>query len=303
MENILQEIPNRRAVKRTYSKRDAPLIAKDTGLETPPPSSSPISSPTTSHSQHIHIKTVARSSMSLFGTGPKGRSKAVYKKQKSNKENPAALVQMHLNLLPARVTCKQCNMSYTRTSPADVALHESFHKAHLYGIVVPSSIPHTSPRNAKSVQTDSCISTFRVGVCKSHEKGFIERICETVDQELNSTLPPIDETYTAYICIFGARCVSFLLVQTATTAYPFCTTGEVDRTKPNVIALGVSRMWTCRTYRQQGLMRKLLDTARSKFVCGAVLSSDEVGFTQLSQSGESFAKAYTRMECPLVYSD
>lgn len=58
--------------------------------------------------------------------------------------------------------------------------------------------------------------------------------------------------------------------------------------------MGVSRMWTSKTHRGQGKMTAMLDHARRRFVYGYTVMTCEIGFTQLSHSGLSFATRYSR---------
>jgi N-acetyltransferase len=304
MENIFDDAPRRKSIKRTYSLRKIleECSTNETGLVTPPPSSSPCSSPTIPRQEMTIVPAtrdpVVRSSEALFGS--RARTKSKIHKTTHAKTIKKDLVQMQLNLLPARVTCKECGMSYTRTSPADVNMHAEFHKAHLYGLVVPPSV---SNKNSNIKACDAPIETIRLASAKTSETAFVKRVCEMVDLELNSTLPPLNDGYTAYVSVFNGRCIAFLLVQSISTSYPLLN-GELDRDRPMSSVIGVSRMWTCKTYRRQGLMRRLLEHARTRFVYGSHCSTKELCFTQLSESGEGFLKHYLPQGEPvLMYSD
>jgi GNAT superfamily N-acetyltransferase len=139
---------------------------------------------------------------------------------------------------------------------------------------------------------------------KTGERAFVKRVCEMVDVELGSTLPCLDKTpFTAFLCCHAGRCISFLLVERITEAMPMTSAHELDLSRKTDAVLGVNRMWTVKSFRGKGLMQALLDYAREKLVYGCVIGVKEVAFTQLSGSGEAFAKTYTGMHEPLIYRD
>lgn len=215
---------------------------------------------------------------------------------------------MQLNLLPARVTCAQCGMSYTRTVAADMELHAAFHKAALHGVALPASLSGLTSTLSKGKpllsMKGAMLNLIAYRSAKPGERAFVKRVCEMVDIELSSTLPPLEKTaFTAFFCCLAGRCIGFLLVQQITEAMPMTSEHELDLTRKRKAVLGVNRMWTVKSYRGKGVMRALLDFARVKLVFGCPVNIDEVAFTQLSGSGEMLAKRYTRTEEPLIYRD
>lgn len=304
-------------VKRTYSRRDQTAsMCENYGLETPPPSSSPPASPvlrsidtaklqaTSNHrrSDSTAQDPVRRSSSSLFGTKPRSLPSVSSSKNKMAKANRSAcqkaasttkakpFVQMHLNLLPAHVTCKDCGMSYTRTSPDDVALHSNFHTTHLQGLAIPASIMHDGSE------------VLRISYLKQCEMNLINKSLEIVDAELSATSPPLNSTYNLHALVRNNRIISFVLSHPLDVAYPVTDSGELMKT-PTKTILGISRMWTCKTHRGKGLVRKLLDQVLALSVTGYRVKKSEVGFTQLSGTGGIVAKKWLQ-DCPvLVYSD
>lgn len=181
-------------------------------------------------------------------------------------------------------------MSYTRTSPDDVALHSGFHTTHLQGLAIPGSIVHNGTEILKISHVKQC------------EINLIKKSLEIVDAELSATSPPLDATYNLHALVRNNRIIAFVLSHPLKVAYPITDSGELIKT-PTKTILGISRMWTCKTHRGKGLIRKLLDQVLVLSVAGYRVKKSEVGFTQLSGSGGIVAKKWLQA-CPiLVYSD
>lgn len=181
-------------------------------------------------------------------------------------------------------------MSYTRTSPDDVALHSGFHTTHLQGLAIPGSIIHNGTEILKISHVKQC------------EINLIKKSLEIVDAELSATSPPLDATYNLHALVRNNRIIAFVLSHPLKVAYPITDSGELIKT-PTKTVLGISRMWTCKTHRGKGLIRKLLDQVLVLSVAGYRVKKSEVGFTQLSGSGGIVAKKWLQA-CPiLVYSD
>ncbi|CCG83968.1 protein of unknown function [Taphrina deformans PYCC 5710] len=216
---------------------------------------------------------------------PKGRPKSTAVEKSKGKE----LVQMHLNLLPAHVTCKECGMSYTRTSPPDVSLHTSFHSSHLLGLSLSSTL-HLPP------------GIHRLSCTKQNERNMIQKCCELVDLELSASLSPLTNQFSAYIQVHQNRIRSFIVVQPISRARTLLPDGDLSVAEVKA-DMGVNRMWTSRTGRGRGLVLGLLDHAVRAFVNGCRLDKSTVAFTQLSESGQRAVEKWLAGGEILVYAD
>ena len=263
-------------------------------------------------------------------------SRSTTAKSASTQSKAGALTQTKLNLLPARIHCKTCGMSFTRTDATDCALHDDFHRAQLEGVPVPSRLFPNLASPTNGVQTGTVlpgglIDTLRLGLCRNAEKSIVRRALEFVDLELASTLPALEaRQYTAFLYRYKNRIVAVLLCEPRRRACKLLAGGELEGSQSSSsppstqssageeerfprpssadsaqertsedgeegstrCAMGVSRMWTCKTYRRRGVMRELLDVARTRYLVGSTLRKAEIAYTQLSASGEAFLRSY-----------
>lgn len=308
-------LPLIRALKRTYSHRHQAAVSSSpghtSGLATPPPSSSP---PTSSYMPDRLVRGVIQSPVRCttrvekkrVRMGPKNintlptRSKKTTHPKKgqesTTKNNKPKLMQMHFNLLPSHITCKECGMSYTRTSPCDVTLHTSFHETHLFGL----SVPYQE-------------GFIKLGFVKRDEINLVKKCSEVVDSELSASTPRFDSTFQLYGLVSRnnnatgpARLVSFLLCHPICTAFPLLQSGELNTTRPvSSVIMGVSRIWTAQKMRGRGIARNLLDKMCQTGVVGCQIDKSEVAFTQLSGSGEQVVRKWisTKDANVLVYNE
>lgn len=66
--------------------------------------------------------------------------------------------------------------------------------------------------------------------------------------------------------------------------------------------LGIKQIWVSKNSRRKGMARRMVEVARARFYYGFVVPRDKVAFSQLSNMGFSFARAYTEeQETLLVY--
>lgn len=307
--DVFDDLPVFRGVKRTYSRRclDATTTTTqartDSGLATPPASSSPpplspmickvdarpirLSSPPP---KMARLSSRARPLAAL--TQRSGNPITMKKKKKTPHVRPKlratdgkvngkgkGLVQMHLNLLPAHVTCRECGMSYNRTTPSDVTLHNTFHTSHLAGIQLPTTTTTASLAHLRD-------GTHRLTCTRPSERSLIEKCCSLVDAELSASLSPLTNAFSAFVDVWEHRVRSFIVVQPIRQARRLVpSSGELEDEPRNDVVMGVNRMWTSRRARGQGRVRVLLDHALACFVHGCRLDKADVAFTQLSDSG------------------
>ena len=68
------------------------------------------------------------------------------------------------------------------------------------------------------------------------------------------------------------------------------------------VLLGVKVIWVAPTQRRQSIARRLLDSARGSFVYGTVVPQRDLAFSQPTQAGFAFAKAYCHSDSVMVYA-
>lgn len=198
------------------------------------------------------------------------------------------LVQMQFNLLPSHITCKECGMSYTRTSPPDISLHRAYHETHLYGLEVPASYVSQGDR----------VGYIKLAYVKQSEINFIRKCCKVVDAELSASTPPLDASFQLFGLVKSAhggshpRLLSFVLCRPTAEAYPLLDSGELDTNNVRPVIMGVSRLWTAKSARGCGIARALLDKMCKTCVVGCDVKKSEVAFTQLSGSGQSVVRKW-----------
>ncbi|KAI9682753.1 MAG: N-acetyltransferase O1 (Establishment of cohesion protein 1) [Trizodia sp. TS-e1964] len=123
----------------------------------------------------------------------------------------------------------------------------------------------------------------------------------------------IGPRFRVFLCIKGQKCVGLCLAERISRAYKVLESdAERDTTAGNTIAslgssiaisekpdpaiLGISRIWTTKLHRGQGVAAKLLDCARENFIYGMVIPKGKVAFSQPSESGGKLAQSWFKDE-------
>ncbi|NXC50180.1 ESCO2 acetyltransferase, partial [Penelope pileata] len=73
-------------------------------------------------------------------------------------------------------------------------------------------------------------------------------------------------------------------------------------TEPEPAVCGVSRIWVLGPARRRGVARRLVDVARSTFMYGSYLSTQEIAFSDPTPDGKQFASKYCQTPTFLVYN-
>lgn len=90
---------------------------------------------------------------------------------------------------------------------------------------------------------------------------------------------------------------SALLTPTSSTATHFPSTADLLLEEEAVSAMvGVSRIWTSRTFRKKGIANNLLDCVTTQFVYGLDIEKEEIAFSQPTDMGAALAKAWAGAE-------
>jgi N-acetyltransferase len=123
------------------------------------------------------------------------------------------------------------------------------------------------------------------------------------------------ERYQVFIFLRRRKCVGLLLAEWISSGFSVVNSGfpiitsncegisEADK-REHPAMLGISRIWTHRSERRNGVATKLLDAARTGFQPLFVVNKDKVAFSQPTELGASLArKWFGRDEGWLVYRD
>lgn len=118
------------------------------------------------------------------------------------------------------------------------------------------------------------------------------------------------ERFKVFMYLVKGHCVGFCLAEKISTAFQVVDHHTDDNTqkllssalsisssismssKADVALLGISRIWTSKSYRNQNIATNLLDCARAMFFYGLELPKNLVAFSQPTDSGGQLAKRW-----------
>ena len=115
--------------------------------------------------------------------------------------------------------------------------------------------------------------------------------------------------FKAFIYLVSERCVGFCLVEKIGSAHRVTESSVTESAethnpgqghsssisisdKQDVALLGISRIWTSRSHRRQGIASTLLECARRHFFYGMEVTKDLVAFSQPTDSGGKLARRW-----------
>ena len=121
--------------------------------------------------------------------------------------------------------------------------------------------------------------------------------------------PGTGDRFKAFLYMVGDRCIGFCLVEKIGIAFPVVNPkpelrddGEVMAasksssisvsTAAHVALLGISRIWTSKSFRNRGLAIDLLECARRNFFYGVEIPKNLAAFSQPSESGGRLAERW-----------
>ena len=129
----------------------------------------------------------------------------------------------------------------------------------------------------------------------------------------NEPVEDVEAQFKAFIYLTGDKCIGVCLVQKISLGYKVVEP-SVDECKhmdnsaraqsssisitntPEAALLGVTRIWTSRSFRRRGIAEILLDCARRHFFYGLEVTKDLVAFSQPTESGAKLAKRWYGIE-------
>ena len=114
------------------------------------------------------------------------------------------------------------------------------------------------------------------------------------------------DRFKAFMYLIGDRCVGFCLAERITNAFSVIDDNAASKTYNNLLfssksssisvsktasiaLLGISRIWTCKSYRKRGIALELLDCARDNFFYGLQIPKNLIAFSQPTESGGRLA--------------
>jgi N-acetyltransferase len=220
-------------------------------------------------------------------------------------------------------------MSYTPSQPADAALHARHHARHAATELpdIPLAIRRAFDSN---VVWGYGGEEQIVRVTKRDESGkrrVTEQVLRTATLDLGAIdIPTVDlwadhketslevgtmerkessrrERYQVFIFLRGRKCVGLLLAERISSGFTVINSGfpivtsncegasEADKLQHPAM-LGISRIWTHRSERRNGVATKLLNAARTGFQPLFIINKDKVAFSQPTQLGANLARRW-----------
>ncbi|XP_077444062.1 N-acetyltransferase ESCO2-like [Stigmatopora argus] len=214
-------------------------------------------------------------------------------------------------------SCGSCGMVYSADNPEDNFQHEQFHQSVL------ESIKFVGWKKERVVAEfwDGKIILVMPDDPKYAVKKAEEMRC-LADDELGFQQVALSRPSQAKTYLFVNRdrtVVGCLVAESIRQGFRVLeqTDGSKDLTKddfmdrhrawccstvPEKALCGVSRVWVFSLARRQGVARRMLDTVRSTFMYGSLLTKEEIAFSDPTPDGKKFATAYCGTPRFLVYN-
>lgn len=230
------------------------------------------------------------------------------KKTKSSKNGKRYLqTRLQFGSPKSRLTkCPECEMTYSPTAIEDVTQHNKFHDLHLKGRKWPQNwgtavYPFTNERTPPPTQQARHEKMVMINPDLIQEVNATLEIMTIVNNELNA---PQDENSfwmskelkgKAFLYIKDDHAVGAITMEVLDKDRGKWMIYESKKIVPNVspnFVLGISRIWVCKTQRNNGIASKLLETARSNTIYGEVVPKHLVAWSQPTESGGKLASHY-----------
>ncbi|XP_011637013.1 N-acetyltransferase ESCO2 isoform X4 [Pogonomyrmex barbatus] len=191
--------------------------------------------------------------------------------------------------------CQECNVVYQLGNPEDENAHLNYHNS----IRI---LKFQGWKNERVISEDPFTSSRIILIephdPKQHWKKVLE-ILTVVDRDLGLTDMNISEYQNKNIFLYirEKTILGVLVAEHIEKAFRIipelielnCCTDESTPTK-----CGINVVWTAMSHRKQGIATKLVDTLRTKFFYGYVMSMDDIAFSIPTPGGKIFAEKYTK---------
>lgn len=199
--------------------------------------------------------------------------------------------------------CPECNVVYQLGDPEDENAHLNYHNSI-------RTLKFQGWKNERVILEDSFTSSRIILIepydPKPHWKKVLE-ILTVVDRDLGLADMNVSDYQSKkiYLYIREKNVLGVLVAEHIETAFRMipelmelnCCTAESTPTK-----CGINVVWTAMSHRKQGIATKLIDTLRSKFFYGYVMSLDDIAFSIPTPGGKIFAEKYTKTKNFKVYN-
>ncbi|XP_066274837.1 N-acetyltransferase ESCO2-like isoform X2 [Branchiostoma lanceolatum] len=209
------------------------------------------------------------------------------------------------------IVCETCGMLYTVGHADDEAAHQKYHHKFLNSV------------KFEGWKKEHVLATFHDGriimVLPDDPKYAIkkaEEVRELVDNELGFIKGYSTTRSNCKTLLFisnDKRVVGCVIAEQISKAYrvlpndsqpspsPSPLRAWCCDTRPVAAVCGISRVWTFRLWRKKKVASRLVDTLRSHFAFGCVLSKDDVAFSDPTPDGRKFAENYCGTAAFLCY--
>ncbi|KAL2720487.1 N-acetyltransferase ESCO2 [Vespula squamosa] len=199
--------------------------------------------------------------------------------------------------------CSECGIVYQLGDPEDENAHLNYHNS-------VKTLKFQGWKNERIIIEDPLTSS-RIILIEPHDsKQYWKKVSEiltVVDRDLglaDSSLPNYTDK-KVYLYIREKNILGVLVAEYIEIAHRMipelidlnCCTAESTPAK-----CGINVVWTAMSHRRQGIATKLVDTLRSKFFYGYIMSLEDIAFSVPTPSGKIFAEKYTKTKSFKVYN-
>lgn len=199
--------------------------------------------------------------------------------------------------------CPECNVVYQLGNPEDENAHLNYHNS-------VRTLKFQGWKNERVIMEDTFTSSRIILVEPHDSKQYWKKVSDIlaiVDRDLGLADMSMSDYQGKKVLLYirEKNVLGILVAEPIQTAYRMipelielnCCTAESTPTK-----CGINVVWTAMSHRKQGIATKLVDTLRSKFFYGYVMSLDDIAFSIPTPSGKTFAEKYTKTKNFKVYS-
>ncbi|EFN73101.1 N-acetyltransferase ESCO2 [Camponotus floridanus] len=199
--------------------------------------------------------------------------------------------------------CSECNIVYQLGNPEDENAHLNYHNS-------VRTLKFQGWKNERIIMEDPFTSSRIILVEPRDSKQYWKKVSEilaVVDRDLGLADMSMSDYQGKKVLLYirEKNVLGILVAERIQTAFRMipelieldCCTAECSPAK-----CGINVVWTAMSHRKQGIATKLVDTLRSKFFYGYVLSLDDIAFSIPTPSGKIFAEKYTKTRNFKVYN-
>ncbi|KAI4487042.1 hypothetical protein M0802_012097 [Mischocyttarus mexicanus] len=196
--------------------------------------------------------------------------------------------------------CTECGIVYQLGDPEDENAHLNYHNSI-------RTLKFQGWKNERVIMEDPITSSRIILIEPSDPKQCWKKVSEilnVVDRDLGLA----DSNYSdkqIYLYIRDKNVLGVLAAESIEKAFHMipelidlnCCTAENTPAK-----CGINVVWTIMSHRRKGIATKLVDTLRTKFFYGYIMSLEDIAFSTPTPSGKLFAEKYTKSKSFKVYN-